>query len=216
MTCQICSRQPGSRLQFNCPTCTRNQLYQLRLDTVRILLEKDALGKQIQAAVGDTNSKDGGTTSEGAASQQDQTQSTRWAVQAAHTRQAQSTATTNAILDHTEVLKREIKKGKDEISKRRAALAQRRSDAESANYQLSDRRSTTLTTVQNTSKRTEHLWNALHNKTAESRIFLCREAANLYGLRQKLRKKDAKVKDSYTIGGIGVLDLREMNSESMA
>ncbi|KAK2759081.1 hypothetical protein FQN54_003180 [Arachnomyces sp. PD_36] len=210
MSCHICSRQPGSRLHFNCTTCTRNQLYQLRLDTAKILLEKDALGKKIQAAV---DVKDEGPTSGAASSQQEQKHSVRWAVQAANTREAQSAATTKAVLGHVEVLKQEIKKGKEEISKRRAALAQRRSDAESANYQLSDRRTNALTAVQNTSKRTEHLWNVLHNKTAESRIFLCREAANLYGLRQKLRRKEGKVKDSYTIGGVGIIDLREMNSE---
>lgn len=174
------------------------------------------MGKQIQSLVSPpTDSKDDGATSEQGTGGQEQKHSARWAVQAANTREAQSSARTKAALDHVEILKQEIKQGKEEISKRKAALAQRRSDAESANYQLSERRTTTLTTVQNTIKRTEHLWNSLHNKTAESRIFLCREAANLYGLRQKVRRKEGKAKDSYTIGGVGIVDLRDMNSKSM-
>lgn len=180
-------------------------------------MERDALGKQIQSLVSATDSKEEeGTTSEETTGGQEQKPSPRWAVQAANTREAQSSATTKAVLGHVEILKQEIKQGKEEISKRKAALAQRRSDAESANYQLPERRNTTLTTVQNNAKRTEHLWNSLHNKTAESRIFLCREAANLYGLRQKLRRKEGKVSDSYTIGGVGIIDLRDMNSKCMA
>ena len=213
MSCHICSRQPGSRLPFNCSTCARNHLYQLRLETAKILLERDSLGQQIHSPTSSTDAKDEEAAREQVVGGRGQKHSSRWAVQAANTREAQSSARTKAVLDHVEILKQEIKQGKEEISKRKAALAQRRSDAESANYQLSERRNTTLTTVQNTTKRTEHLWNSLHNKTAESRIFLCREAANLYGLRQKVRRKDGKARDTYTIGGVGIIDLRDMNSE---
>jgi hypothetical protein len=92
-------------------------------------------------------------------------------------------------------------------------LSRRRSDVESAQYQLEEREAVTLTGIQNTSKRTEHLWHSLHSKTAEARIFLCREAAHLYGLRQKTsRRNDARV--SYMLGGISMVDLRDMNGKS--
>jgi hypothetical protein len=113
-----------------------------------------------------------------------------------------------------DMLKSEIKEKRSDISRRRMMLAQRRSDAESANYQLTERQTATLTSVQNGIKRTEHLWHALHNKTAESRVFLCREAASVYGLRQKLRKKNGEVRASYVIGGVTIVDLREMNGST--
>ncbi|KAL2814741.1 UV radiation resistance protein and autophagy-related subunit 14-domain-containing protein [Aspergillus granulosus] len=69
----------------------------------------------------------------------------------------------------------------------------------------------TLTGIQNNHKRTDHLWNSLHTKTAEARIFLCREVASLYGLRQKVRKRDNGLKESYMIGGVNIFDLRDMN-----
>ncbi|KAL4784287.1 UV radiation resistance protein and autophagy-related subunit 14-domain-containing protein [Aspergillus varians] len=68
-----------------------------------------------------------------------------------------------------------------------------------------------LNGIRNSIKRTDHLWHSSHIKTAEARIFLCREAASLYGLRQKVRKRDNGLKETYTIGGISILDLREMN-----
>jgi hypothetical protein len=179
-------------------------------------LEKETAGQQIETAVvskkanGDvpvscrTSDKSG----------HDENSSTSWTIEAAQSSGAQLGLRTHTILSHVEILKREIKEGKDEIVRRRALIAQRRSGAESANYQLADRRAAALASVQNTIKKTEDLWNSLHNKTAESRIFLCREAASLYGLRQRTRRKQGEVTNSYAIGGLGIVDLREMNSES--
>ncbi|KAJ0421003.1 UV radiation resistance protein and autophagy-related subunit 14-domain-containing protein [Aspergillus carlsbadensis] len=70
-----------------------------------------------------------------------------------------------------------------------------------------------LTSIQNNHKRTDHLWNSLHTKTAEARIFLCREVASLYGLRQKVRKRDNGLKESYMIGGVNIFDLRDLNGK---
>ncbi|KAL1965955.1 hypothetical protein VTN77DRAFT_4895 [Rasamsonia byssochlamydoides] len=202
MSCHICSRTNSSRLPFYCPTCARSQLYLLRYETARILLEKDAVGREIEAAVtGNTPTHGGGESR----------QNPRWTIQAAQTEQARSSERTRAIRAQVEVLKKEIKEKKGEVNQRASTLRQRRSDAESANYQLAERRESALSSIQNSIKRTEHLWHSLHNKTAESRIFLCREAANIYGLRQKLRKRGNEITETYVIGGVPIVDLREMN-----
>ncbi|KAL4798147.1 UV radiation resistance protein and autophagy-related subunit 14-domain-containing protein [Aspergillus venezuelensis] len=73
------------------------------------------------------------------------------------------------------------------------------------------RESGLLNGIRNSIKRTDHLWHSNHTKTAEARIFLCREAASLYGLRQKVRKRDDSLKETFTIGGVSILDLRELN-----
>jgi hypothetical protein len=211
MSCHICSRAYSSWLPFYCATCARNQLYLLRYESARVLLEKDALGHEIEAAVaGNTaqyENKEAECTHEGRVSGQNP----RWTIQAAQTEQARSSERTKVILAQTELLKNEIKAKKGEVRKCASALRQRRSDAESANYQLAERRDSALSSIQNSIKRTEHLWHSLHNKTAESRIFLCREAANIYGLRRKLRKRNAEVTESYVIGGVPIVDLRELN-----
>lgn len=211
MSCHVCSRTNSLRLPFYCPTCARSQLYLLRYENARVLLEKDAVGREIEAAVaGNTmqnEGKEAARTHEGGGSKQNP----RWTIQAAQTEQARSSERTKAILAQTELLKNEIKEKRGEINQRASILKQRRSDAESANYQLAERRDSALSNIQNSIKRTEHLWHSLHSKTAESRIFLCREAASIYGLRQKLRKRNNEITESYVIGGVPIVDLREMN-----
>lgn len=100
-----------------------------------------------------------------------------------------------------------------DLAERRATLARRRADAESAQYQLGERETATLTGIKNATKRAEHIWHSLHSKTAEARIFLCREAAHLYGLRQKTARK-GDPRQLYVLGGMPIVDLRDMNGIS--
>ncbi|PGH33641.1 hypothetical protein GX50_03551 [[Emmonsia] crescens] len=215
MNCHVCDRGPNSRLQLLCSTCTRNQLYPLRFDYVKILLEKEAIGKEIEAAVVSRNTYDTESVEDGRPDDLKSKQhSSRWAIQAAKSRASQSTARTSVILDRIATLREEIKEGREDIAHRKALLKQRRSDIESATYQVTERRASMLATVQNNIKRTEHLWNSLHNKTAQSRVFLCHEAANLYRLRQRTRRKNGELVAVYTIGGVSIVDLRDLNGAS--
>jgi hypothetical protein len=207
MSCHVCSRPASSRLPFYCSTCVLNKLYLLRYENARVLLEKDAVGREIELAVGHSDVKEIPRDADDGESQQN----LRWKVQAAQTEQARSSDRIQMIRARTEALKAEIRDKKADVKQRTVVLEQRRSDAESANYQLAERRDSALSNIQNSIKRTEHLWHSLHNKTAESRIFLCREAANLYGLRQKLRKRDKVIVESYVIGGVPIMDLRDLN-----
>ena len=52
----------------------------------------------------------------------------------------------------------------------------------------------------------------MHSEIVNARVFLCTEAADLCGLRQRRRKKAGSIRDDYTIGGIGIVDLRDLNS----
>lgn len=62
---------------------------------------------------------------------------------------------------------------------------------------------------QRDTKRLNQKWKALYTRTAEARGFLCREAAMLYGLRQK-RKKSGKTE--HTIGGVAIPNfLQDLN-----
>ena len=204
MTCDVCSRPPSERLQFHCPTCARNQLYPLRIDQVNALLEKDASGREIDSAVGKQWSDEA----------ESQAEPNRWSLQAANTGSAQSAARTQLMRERIAVLRKEVAEGKKDVARRRAALAQRQSDAESVNFRVSDRRAAAVGDVQHEIQRMEQKWTGLHSKFIESRVFLCREAANLYGLRQKTRRRKGEVISTYMIGGMSIIDLRDLNSKS--
>ncbi|EEH06578.1 conserved hypothetical protein [Histoplasma capsulatum G186AR] len=213
MNCHVCDRGPNSQHHLLCPTCTRNQLYPLRFDHARVLLEKEAIGKKIKAAVATENTYDTESVENGCLGDlRAKERPSRWAIQAAKSRVSQSTVRTSDIFDRMTTLREEIREGKENITHRKALLKQRRSDMESATYQVTDRRASMLATVQDSIKRTEHLWNSLHNKTAQSRVFLCREVANLYRLRQRTRRKNGELIAVYTIGGVSIVDLRDLNS----
>ncbi|KAJ6023233.1 hypothetical protein N7460_013628 [Penicillium canescens] len=124
-------------------------------------------------------------------------------------RHSESLAKRELLAHQIEALRSEVRAKKAEISERKEVLARRRADAESAKYQLEDREIAIVAGIQNTSKRTEHVWHSLHSRTAESRIYLCREVANLYGLRKTAKKGQAL--DIYVLGGGAVIDLRDMN-----
>lgn len=212
MSCHICVSS-HSRLPLLCPTCARNCLYQLRLENTQILLEKEILGHQIEAIVASDHTQEQHPTGEARPSEANHESARRWALQTIHSQQAGSSSRKDTLTQQIEVLKESIRTKKADISERRADLRRRHSDAGSAQYQLEERETTTLTGIQNTTKRTEHLWHSLHSRTAEDRIFLCREAAYLYGLRQKTsRKEDAR--QTYVLGGTSIVDLRDMNGKS--
>lgn len=212
MSCDICARVQAST--FLCQTCARSRLYQLRTDTAKVLLEREYLGQQIDAAINPSLSQEKLSGEDSKHNVQGETGTTRlWALQSLSNQQTQSSTRMKALACQIEDLQSRIKDKKFEISQRKIGLARRRSDSESALYQLSEREAGLLGGVRNNIKRTDHIWHSNHTKTAEARIFLCREAASLYGLRQKVRKRDNRLKETYIIGGVGILDLREMNGK---
>ncbi|KAL4902490.1 UV radiation resistance protein and autophagy-related subunit 14-domain-containing protein [Aspergillus multicolor] len=196
MSCDVCSRTPASA--FYCPTCARNQLYQLRIGNASALLDCEYLGQQIEAACQFHRPVYGKAEQ-------------HWNLQRIHNEQSRSFARIEGTRRHIKSLQSCINDLRQDISQRKIKLAKQRSDSNSAIYQLSDREAGSLSNTRNNIKRTDHIWHSNHIKTAEARIFLCREAASLYGLRQRVRKRETAggLKETYTIGGVGILDLRE-------
>ncbi|KAL3494204.1 UV radiation resistance protein and autophagy-related subunit 14-domain-containing protein [Aspergillus germanicus] len=214
MSCDICARAHTSRLRLSCSTCARNSLYQLRLESASVLLEKENLGQQIEDAVAYKSNAEKLPTELGKHDAVSENGSSKlWTLQSIGNMQAQSAGRTKMLATQIQSLRSEIQNRNVDISRRRLELARRRSDSESAKYQLAERETGALTSIQNNHKRTDHLWNSLHTKTAEARIFLCREVASLYGLRQKVRKRDNGLKESYMIGGVNIFDLRDLNGK---
>lgn len=214
MSCSVCNCSASNPTPFYCPTCARNHLYTLRYENARVLLEKESIGKEVEAAVaGDTDVQLRRQQYNANANLTGRKGNPKWDVQAAQTEQARASERIRTMRECVETLTTENEQRRARIRQIKLQLKQRRSDAESANFQLTDRRNAALANIQNGIKRTEHLWHSLHNKTAESRIFLCREAAFLYGLRQEAAEREGGRKsEKYYIGGVQIIDLRSLNS----
>ncbi|GFF92550.1 conserved hypothetical protein [Aspergillus lentulus] len=214
MNCPICSRVSNSRLRFYCPTCACNKLYTLRIDNARVLLEKEALGRQLEKALLHQTSTLSHRRSEECSTQSPNKVPSPQDVLQIINAKAESSIRRKELALQIQQLKSEIKDRQLGISQRRLTLARRRSDAESSKFQLESREIALLCGVQNTIKRTEHLWHSLHSKTAEARIFLCREVANLYSLRQWIKQDGGEMKETYVVGGVPIIDLRDLNGKS--
>ncbi|KAI9842270.1 MAG: hypothetical protein M1837_007339 [Sclerophora amabilis] len=206
MHCNICSRGPNAKLSFHCVSCARLSLYEPRIKSAATLLEKESLGRQIDEVV-----HPGETTQHSKGKDADSVDN-RWDVGLAASRAEECVERTQESKSCSSILRKEIELGRAEISRRKAILSQRRSDFASANHDLVPRRRVARESVEKSIQRTSYRWDQQHQKITESRVFLCREAAKLYGLRQRRRKKGGVIKDDFTIGGVGIIDLRDLNN----
>ena len=209
MQCEICHRSVSSRLSFNCTLCARNALYQPRIQLAQTLLHTESLGKEVEKNVVVVPKKEKART---AAASKISDLNPTWTVHQAASEQVISEDKTQTVLSHIEALREETQNIKSDIAARKANLVRRRSEFISAKQELSQSQASAVEPVDKSIKRTEHRWDVMHSKTAESRLFLCREAALLYGLQQRKRKKGGLGRDVYLIGGVTIVDLRDLNS----
>lgn len=177
------------------------------------LLHTEALGKEVEQNVVGNSKKEKTRSSTGPRASD---LSPSWNVHRTASDQVISEEKTKASLSHVQILREETQKIKSEIAARRAKLLRRRSEFTSAKQELSRSRASAIEPVDKAIKRTEHRWDVMHQKTAESRLFLCREVALLYGLQQRKRKKGGLGRDVYLIGGVPIADLRELNNAAPA
>lgn len=207
MQCDICFRIGGAKLPFLCPVDARNVLYEPRMANARVLLEKDALDRQITAA---TSDKKAGTSS---ATKQD-LKLGRWDIDSNVAERDQAIDRTEQIMAQAEDLRAKIEEARADIARRKATIARRKTDMESASNGLDQRRTRQIEEVEKVTKMRNYKWNQMHGTTAVSRAFLCGEAAKLYGLRR--HKDNESMQDKFSIAGVPIVDLRSMNTASPA
>ena len=212
MQCDICKRPPSSKLPFICTFCAQDSLYSLRLQHSQVLLQKESREKQIAEAVSGKSR----SSKSSSANSKKREGNPKWILQSAEAQQAVAEEKTESILSHTQSLREEAQKMKEDIAVRRSRLQQKRSALDTAVKALSQAKSTVIEPLSKDIRRISGRWDQLHAKTAESRIFLCTEAAHLYGLQCSKRKKNAKTKEIYSIGGTTIVDLRDLNSRSVS
>jgi hypothetical protein len=201
MQCDICFRTGGQKLPFLCPTDARNQLYEPRVQHAQVLLENDALDKRITSLL----------TSHSEVTEQDDLPAvSRQLVDRLTIEKEQAVDRTQQIIACADELRAKVERAREQAARRKATISRRKLEREQAASGLDARRARQADEVEKSIRMTKYKWNQLHAVTASSRAFLCGEAAKLYGLRQ-LRRNG--VLEEYMIGGIGIVDLRAMNSK---
>ncbi len=208
MQCTVCTRSPRSKLPFYCPACARHSLYELRIDQVRALLAREASAQDADKIISRQPDSD---ESSRAPNNTSQDLLTRWDVYRATAQTEAAQSRIEEFKGQAEVLRKEIEGARSELSKLKSGLDRRRADYASATHNLVARRRSTLESVDKNIKKTAFRADQQHQRMAESRIFLCREAAKLYGLRQRRRKRGDTLRDDYQIGGVGIVDLKDLS-----
>lgn len=210
--CQVCTRHGSSTLLFNCLTCARNVLYEPRVRHVQSLLSKEALGREVEQALKTGRGYKGVQWRD--RSGEEPLSSSHVACDCAACRLSETIERTQNTLSQAKALKEHIQQMNMDIAKQRAAFEQRRSALSAVRRDLTQEHTKATEPVQKVSVNTNQLWNTLHTETVKSRVFLCREVASLYGLQQKKRRKGVSGRDSYLIGGVPIVDIRDINSQS--
>ena len=208
--CDICHRPWSSKLLFHCTSCAQAQLYAPRIQHTLLQLETDRLGRQIEEAADVSNLtfdvQNLGLSPEKSAFVVERAES-QTAISEGHIQSINKHA--QSLRDETESLRVELDIWKLRLSKRRAMLdAAKRISAEQQQARLAPLHASV--------KQTKLRWDSLYADTVQARVFLCREAALLYGLTQRKRKNPSAGRDVYYIGGLPIFDLRDLNSESSA
>lgn len=200
MQCDICFRTGGQRLPFLCPTDARNKLYEPRIQHAKVLLESDELSQKVNDFLELEEKGDSQSTT------------TRPKLSRSLADRQESEDRTQQIITHADELRLKVDKARQEIAKKKAILERRKSELATVKNGVEARRTRQIDEVEKAIRITKYKWNQAHSVTASSRTFLCGEAAKLYGLR-RVRRNGAV--EEYKIGGIGIIDLRSMNSVSL-
>lgn len=171
------------------------------------LLDSEAAGKAVDCSIAV-----GPTSGQNKASTKILESNPAWALRQAIADESVLVKRTEGIMSHVDALRKETERTRSDIVKRKASNLKHRSDLKSATL-AAQREAEALESVKKGVERMERRWDILHTRTMESRVFLCREAAQLYGLQQRIKKKAGSVRDIYMIGGVPIPDLRDLNSK---
>ena len=210
MQCGICQRPQSTRLQFNCTSCARNELYGPRIQQAQVLLETETIGHDVEKYIGNLGQAKVVSLNDAKYSESHPA----FAIERATADRLNLKEQTEKILTQVKLVRDQTEELKTLLARKRSENSLRRSNLEDAAKLLARRQSTGLGPVQENIKQTQDRWDTLHVKTIDARTFLCREAAQLYGLQQRKRRKGAQGRDLYYVGGLPTVDLRDLNSKT--
>ena len=210
MECDICMRPSSSKLSFCCPSCVRVGLYEPRIRNAKIILEKEKITCQIEHVTFSGNRESERAKPKNV--DRDDLANRRWSIESNNVKKSQAKDRTKEIKDHSQILRDEIKATREEITQRKAVLRKKNAERDSLMSTVPGRQNGRSDKMKDEIQRSKQSWDATYNKAVETRSFLCREAAHLYGLKQRKKLRGGVIRDQFTIGDIPVIDLKDINN----
>lgn len=213
--CQICHRSSSNHLPFYCPTCARNVIYNIRIQNAHALLDKEVLSREVERIIEhgiDSTRSPSHTDANTNANAEEVDAGRQVAYDRARVAHAQSIQKSREISIYCDTLREEAKGLREFIKEKKALLARKQASYAAAASELTRLKACSFEPLEKELEATKSRWDAVHNRTTESRVFLCREVATLHGLQQRKRKKGMSGRDIYLIGGVPIVDVRDLNS----
>ena len=129
-------------------------------------------------------------------------------------RQRMTEDKTTQILAAADKLHEDIGAARDEIKARKTALAKKRFDLIAASDGLAQRRARCKEETEDAIAQYNAAWVAKADETSGTRTFLCKEAADLYGLKKV--SGPAGQPDEFYLGQLPIVELTRMSCEYLA
>ncbi|KAL8641500.1 MAG: hypothetical protein Q9226_008625, partial [Calogaya cf. arnoldii] len=209
MHCNICQHPFTTARPFNCAACAREVLYQPRVSLAHTLLEQEAAVSQSEQYLKASRILPTKASASDISKTPDRSLSLDLEftiIQCEAIRHQ-----TQCTLDHAKQLRLEADDLRHEIARGKARNFERRNDLLAARKGIDSRQAVEVGRLERSIAGIHRRWDAMHARTAESRLLLCREAANLYGLKKHSNRAAASASDSYQIGGVPIYNLRDLN-----
>lgn len=198
--CDICHRaHDGTKLPFLCVVDARNRLYEGRVQNATSLIRNGNLEQQVNALLSSAQADVERTASS------NKVRVANW-----KSERAAAVDRTAQIIAQADKLKAEVDAARKEIKNRKDGLSRRKSDLAAVSEGIAARRNRQIEDIERSVQMSKYKWNRNADAMAATRAFLCEEAARLYGLRQ-IRRGNQK---RFEIGGVEIIDLHALNSES--
>ncbi len=205
MECDICCRKNVAQVGMHCTVCARTAIYGLRLESARLLLEKESLSRKLERVTSRDLSSD--------ASNELKLLSRTWQAELRKTNLQAVKDRIKTSESVREASKAEILCLREEVEQKRFGLAQRKKELEIVKQQVPARQQSLVDKLNEIGSRGIRSFDKINTTTIETRAFLCREAATLLGLKyQKVKGDDGRLHGCFRIAGHVIPDLRYIHS----
>ncbi|EXJ86940.1 hypothetical protein A1O3_03894 [Capronia epimyces CBS 606.96] len=207
MECVVCHSRLTQDRGVHCPACARALLYNVRTELAKVLLEKEDLGRKVEAIVGPEPDPSKPLDEETAAMRR------AWQAQCIRNDTQQIREQTAEVERVLAEKQKELEEKKARAQAMRENIARKRANIAAAEEALARGDIKKYEELREAFYKQKAQHDAVHNKVVESKAVLCRKAADLLKLQHTKKKaKDGTIKDRYTIAGLLLPDLREINN----
>jgi hypothetical protein len=213
MECAVCSAVFPSHGQPTCVSCARALVYQARLDRLADLLNIETLRKQVNSVISPP-SNFSLSSSPSSSEVVEITESAKKHAHAQVLRESQATRLRCTIInEQVNQLRQQMEQARRDNASRQLVIKQRHAEIVRERAEMTSRVPQLLEPLHATIRRSQRRLDKVQARTLEGRTKLCQETARLAGLQQKRRRMpDGSIVYDYAIGGISIIDLRQLNA----